>query len=47
MERTLKRLMPGIIAAAGALIVAGIALAVTRALDFDMDFELDWDDLPA
>ena len=45
MERTLRRLKPGIIAAAGALVVAGIAIALTRALDIDL--ELDWENLPA
>ena len=47
MNDTLKRLMPGILLAAGAVLVAGLALAVSRATDFDMDFDLDWDDLPA
>ena len=47
MTATLKRLRPGIMLALGAAVVAGLAIAVKRASEFDMDFELNWEDLPA
>ncbi|MEO6198438.1 MAG: hypothetical protein ABIO68_00665 [Sphingomicrobium sp.] len=47
MAFVLRNLKPGIAVAIGAVIVAGLAIAVKRATDFDMDFELNWDDLPA
>ncbi len=46
MTATLKRLKPGIMLALGAAVVAGLAIAVKRASEFDMDFELNWEDLP-
>ena len=46
MTATLKRLRPGIMLALGAAVVAGLAIAVKRASEFDMDFELNWEDLP-
>ena len=47
MTATLKRLSPGILFAVGAAVLAGLAIAVKRASDFEIDFDLDWDDLPA
>jgi hypothetical protein len=47
MTATLKRLSPGILLAVGAAFLAGLAIAVKRASDFEIDFDLDWDDLPA
>ncbi len=47
MNITLKRLKPGIMLAVGAALLAGLAIAVNRATDFEIDFDLDWDDLPA
>ncbi|MGH6658262.1 MAG: hypothetical protein ACREBP_01610 [Sphingomicrobium sp.] len=47
MAFLLKALKPGIAVALGAVIVAGLAIAVKRATDFELDFDLDWDDLPA
>jgi preprotein translocase subunit YajC len=47
MSATLKRLTPGILVAVGAAVIAGLAIAVKRAGDFDLDFDLNWDDLPA
>ena len=47
MNATLKRLKPGIMFALGAAVIAGLAIAVKRASEFDMDFDLNWEDLPA
>lgn len=47
MNLPVNRIKPGIIVAVGALVIAGLAFAVKRATDFDLDFELQWDDLPA
>lgn len=47
MTIALKSLKPGIMFAVGAAVLAGLALAVKRASDFDMDFDLDWEDMPA
>lgn len=47
MTATLKRLTPGILLAVSAAVLAGLAIAVKRASDIDIDFDLDWDDLPA
>jgi ABC-type nitrate/sulfonate/bicarbonate transport system permease component len=47
MSATLKRLTPGILLAVSAALLAGLAIAVSRAAEFDMDFDLNWDDLPA
>ena len=47
MTATLKRLTPGILVAVSAAVLAGLAIAVKRAGDFDLDFDLNWDDLPA
>lgn len=47
MADTLRKLKPGILIAVGAVVLAGLAVAVKRASDFDLDFDLDWDDLPA
>ncbi|MDL2339943.1 MAG: hypothetical protein QFB89_01285 [Pseudomonadota bacterium] len=47
MTSVLKMLKPGIAVALGAMILAGLAIAVKRAADFDVDLDFDWDDLPA
>jgi hypothetical protein len=47
MSATLKRMTPGILVAVGAAMIAGLAIAVKRAGDLDLDFDLNWDDLPA
>jgi hypothetical protein len=47
MTMTLKSLKPGIMFAVGAAVLAGLAIAVKRASDFDMDFDLNWEDMPA
>ncbi|MEO6433705.1 MAG: hypothetical protein ABIO29_06985 [Sphingomicrobium sp.] len=47
MTVPLKRMKPGILVALGAVVIAGLAYAVKRATDFDLDLELSWDDLPA
>lgn len=47
MTIALKSLKPGILFALGAAVLAGLAIAVKRASDFDSDFDLNWDDLPA
>ena len=47
MTATLKRLTPGILLAVSAAVLAGLAIAVSRASEFDMDFDLYWDDRPA
>lgn len=47
MNVPVKRMKPGIIVAVGAVVIAGLAFAVKRATDFDLDLELKWDDLPA
>ena len=47
MNLPLKRLKPGIKVAVGAAVIAGLAYAMKRATDFDLDLELNWDDLPA
>lgn len=47
MTATLKRLTPGILVALSAAVLAGLAIAVKRAGDFDLDLDLNWDDLPA
>lgn len=47
MTAALKKLSPGILFAVGAAVLAGLAIAVKRASDFEIDFDLDWDDLPA
>jgi len=47
MADTLRKLRPGILIAVGAVVLAGLAVAMKRATDFDIDFDLDWDDLPA
>ena len=47
MSATLKRMTPGILLAVSAALLAGLAIAVSRASEFDMDFDLNWDDLPA
>lgn len=47
MTATLKSLRPGIMLALGAAVLAGLAIAVKRASDFDIDFDLNWEDLPA
>lgn len=47
MNATLKGLKPGILFAVGAAVLAGLAIAIKRASDFEIDFDLDWDDLPA
>jgi len=47
MAFVLRNLKPGIAVALSAVIVAGLAIVIKRATDFDLDFDLDWDDLPA
>lgn len=47
MTQTLRKYRPGIFLALGAMVVAGLAVAVKRAVDFDVDLDLDWDNLPA
>jgi hypothetical protein len=47
MNLPMKRLKPGIIVAVGAVVIAGLAYAVKRATDFDLNLDLNWDDLPA
>lgn len=47
MSATLKRLSPGILLAVSAAVLAGLAIAVKRASDFEIDLDLDWEDLPA
>ncbi|MES2002411.1 MAG: hypothetical protein V4444_08900 [Pseudomonadota bacterium] len=47
MDTLLKALKPGIAVAFGAVLLAGLAIAVKRATDVDLDFDLNWDDLPA
>ena len=47
MADTLRKLRPAILIAVGAVVLAGLAVAMKRATDFDIDFDLDWDDLPA
>lgn len=47
MTETLRRYRPGILLALSAVIFAGLAVAAKRATDFDLDFDLDWEDLPA
>ncbi|MEO7864693.1 MAG: hypothetical protein ABIR63_02340, partial [Sphingomicrobium sp.] len=47
MAFVLRNLKSGIAVAIGAVMIAGLAFAVKRATDFDLDFELNWDDLPA
>ena len=47
MTIALKSLKPGIMLAVGAAVLAGLALALKRASDFDIDFDLNWEDLPA
>jgi hypothetical protein len=47
MAVAVKKVGPGIWLALGAVLVAGLAVAVKRAVDFDVDLDLDWDNLPA
>lgn len=47
MAVPVKRMKPGILVALGAVVIAGLAFAAKRAMDFDLDLELNWDDLPA
>lgn len=47
MKATLKRLKPGIMVALGAAVLAGLAIAVKRASEFEIDLDLNWEDLPA
>ena len=47
MNVPVKRLKPGIRLAVGAVVIAGLALLMKRVTDFDLDLELNWDDLPA
>ena len=47
MNLPVKRMKPGIMFAVGAVVVAGLAYAVKKATDFDLNFDLNWDDLPA
>ena len=43
MELALKRLKPGILLAVGVALLAGFAVAVTRAIDVDLDLGGDTD----
>lgn len=47
MTVPVKKLKPGILVAVGAVMIASLAYAVKRATDFDLDLDLNWDDLPA
>jgi hypothetical protein len=44
MGLTLKRLKPGILLAVGVALVAGLAVAITRAVDVDLDLGGDTDE---
>ena len=47
MTAALKRMTPGILLAVSAAVLAGLAIAVSRASELDIDFDLNWEDLPA
>jgi hypothetical protein len=43
MELALKRLKPGIMLAVGVALLAGLAVAITRAIDVDLELADDLD----
>lgn len=47
MTDAFRKVGPGIWFAVGAVVLAGLAVAVKRATDLDLDFDLNWEDLPA